>query len=65
MRKPDPKAFHYVAEQTDHVASEFLFFDDGMENIIGARSAGMQAMLVRSVDDVRRSLQSLGVREDW
>jgi FMN phosphatase YigB (HAD superfamily) len=41
--------------------SEFLFFDDSPENVSGAENAKMQAVLVRSVGDVRDALAVLGV----
>lgn len=41
-----------------------LFFDDGSENVTGAREAGMQAVHVTSTDSVRGALARLGVNED-
>jgi FMN phosphatase YigB (HAD superfamily) len=37
-----------------------LFFDDGAENVAGARAAGMQAVHVTSPDSVRDALARLG-----
>ena len=39
-------------------ADRVLFFDDLPANVEGARAAGMQAVLVRSPDDVAQALQS-------
>jgi glucose-1-phosphatase len=64
MRKPDREASLEVAPRAGHRTSEFLFLDDSPENIDGARAAGMQAMLTRSVADVRRALRELGVGDD-
>jgi HAD superfamily hydrolase (TIGR01509 family) len=64
MRKPDREAYLEVATRAGHRTSEFLFLDDSPENIDGARAAGMQAMLTRSVADVRRALRELGVGDD-
>ena len=61
LRKPDPRAFSAVAERTGHLPSEILFFDDSPENVDGAEIATMQAVLVRSVGDVRDALAVLGV----
>jgi HAD superfamily hydrolase (TIGR01509 family) len=63
MRKPDREAYLEVAARTGHRASEFLFFDDSPENVEGARAAGIQAVLTRSIADVRRALRALGVGE--
>jgi HAD superfamily hydrolase (TIGR01509 family) len=64
MRKPDRDAYLEVAARAGHRASEFLFFDDSPENVGGARAAGMQAVLARSVADVRRALRELGIGDD-
>jgi glucose-1-phosphatase len=64
LRKPDPEAFAEVAKQTGFFASECLFFDDTPENIDGARTAGMRAVLVRSIGDVRDALLELGLKFD-
>jgi HAD superfamily hydrolase (TIGR01509 family) len=64
LRKPDPEAFGEVANQTGYMASECLFFDDTPENIDGARTAGMRAVLMRSTSDVRDALLDLGLKFD-
>jgi putative hydrolase of the HAD superfamily len=61
LRKPDPEAFSEVASRTGFNVSEFLFFDDTPENIEGARTAGMHAVLVESSSDVREALLQLGL----
>jgi putative hydrolase of the HAD superfamily len=61
IRKPEPRAFSLIASITERPTSSFLFFDDTAENVIGAKEAGMQALLVRSLDDVRDALGKLGV----
>jgi HAD superfamily hydrolase (TIGR01509 family) len=59
LRKPDPRAFSEVARRTGVPASAFIFFDDTLENVMGARTAGMQAVHVQSTDDVRVALLKL------
>jgi len=61
LRKPDPDAFAAVASRMGLDPSAVLFFDDTLENVDGALSAGMQAVLVTSVDDVRRALRTLEI----
>ncbi len=61
VRKPEPEAFHLVSERMGFEPAEVLFFDDGPENVDGARAAGMQAVLVRSVEDVRLALSRIGL----
>jgi glucose-1-phosphatase len=62
LRKPDPDAFSEVASQTGFRASEFLFFDDTPENVEGAQTAGMHAVLVQSSSDIREALLQLGLK---
>ena len=59
LRKPDPRAFSEVARLAGFPASAFIFFDDTLENVMGARTAGMQGVHVQSTDDVRVALRSL------
>ena len=59
LRKPDPSAFSEIARRTGFQASAFMFFDDTLEHVMGARTAGMQAVHVRSTDDVRFALLEL------
>ncbi len=59
LRKPDPNAFTEIARRTGFPSSAFVFFDDTLENVVGARTAGMQAVHVQSTDDVRVALLGL------
>ncbi|HZZ95302.1 MAG TPA: HAD family phosphatase [Usitatibacter sp.] len=56
-RKPERAAFEHVAREIGLPLEAILFFDDIEENVRGARAAGMQAVLVRGPDDVRRAVQ--------
>ncbi len=59
MRKPEARAFNYIAKDIGHPPSQILFFDDLKENVMGAQSAGFQAVEVRSVEDVKAALSDL------
>jgi len=61
VRKPDPESFRFVAGLMGFQPEEVFFFDDAVENVAGARTAGMQAEVVRSIGDVRRSLSRIGL----
>ena len=63
LRKPELAAFSATANRTGSRLSDFLFFDDTLLNVVEAKRAGMQAVLVRSIEDVRRALASLGVED--
>ncbi|MBV9541810.1 MAG: HAD family phosphatase [Alphaproteobacteria bacterium] len=58
-RKPDREAFDYVAQQMGVAPGRILFFDDALANVEGARAAGLQAVHVRSNDDVMAALRPL------
>jgi glucose-1-phosphatase len=60
LRKPERAAFEHVCQSIGIPPAEVMFFDDSRENVEAARNAGMQAVLVRSPDDVRAALRELG-----
>ena len=60
LRKPERAAFDAIAEAIGIPLSAVLFFDDTLENVEGARDAGLQAVHVRSPSDVKRALVDIG-----
>lgn len=56
-RKPSRESFEHVANAIGVPLASILFFDDTLENVEGARAAGMQAVHVRSPQDVRSALR--------
>ncbi|MES2383091.1 MAG: HAD-IA family hydrolase [Pseudomonadota bacterium] len=60
LRKPERRAFEHIAGAVGLPADALLFFDDLADNVAGARTAGLQAVLVRSPADVRAALAALG-----
>lgn len=64
LRKPDPAAFVAVAERTGFRAPQILFFDDTAENVAGAQTSGMQALLVQATNDIREVLHGLGIETE-
>lgn len=61
LRKPDAAAYDHVVKAIGVPASRILFFDDTAANIDGARAHGLQAVQVRSTDDVAQALAALGI----
>lgn len=59
-RKPERRAFEYVAQAMGVPLNAILFFDDHPDNVEGARAAGLQAVHVRGPVDVRAALQAIG-----
>lgn len=60
MRKPEARAFEFIASEIGVDLPNILFFDDTAENIKGARAVGMQAVHVRNIEDLRSALMGLG-----
>jgi putative hydrolase of the HAD superfamily len=59
MRKPDREAFDHVAKAMGTAPGRILFFDDVLENVEGARAAGLQAVHVRGNADTLAALGPL------
>jgi glucose-1-phosphatase len=55
-RKPQPAAFEHVLRAIGLPAPEVLLFDDLQANVDAALALGLQAVLVRSPQDVRAAL---------
>ena len=61
LRKPDLAAFEAVAKAIDSDPASILFFDDTEENVLGARRAGLDAVLVTNPDDIAEALERRGL----
>jgi glucose-1-phosphatase len=60
LRKPEPLAFAHICQVLQRPPASILFFDDLLLNVEGARAAGLQAVWVRSPQDVQQGLQGIG-----
>jgi putative hydrolase of the HAD superfamily len=58
-RKPDAGAFKAVVADMGMAPQRILFFDDGAENVAGARSCGLQVVHVATAGDVERALAAI------
>jgi HAD superfamily hydrolase (TIGR01509 family) len=58
MRKPEPQAFAAISTAIGVPLDRILFFDDSRENVDGALAVGMQAVQVRSIEDIARAVQN-------
>jgi len=61
VRKPEHAAFTAIAEAIGISSSAILFFDDTLENVKGARAAGLQAIHIKAPTDVKQALVGIGV----
>lgn len=60
FRKPERRAFEHVARSLGVPAATIVFFDDSLQNVEGAREAGLQAVHVRSPGDVAQAMRAIG-----
>ena len=61
LRKPERAAFEAIADATGISLAAMLFFDDTLENVRGARAAGLAAVHVKTPSDVKRELIEIGL----
>jgi putative hydrolase of the HAD superfamily len=60
--KPEPEIFRIALARTGLGAAESLFLDDHPMNVEGARAEGWNAMVVRTLDEIRAALREHGLR---
>ncbi|GAB4468777.1 MAG: hypothetical protein Kow00124_03310 [Anaerolineae bacterium] len=56
--KPDPRAFHAVLDRLHTSAQDAIFIDDFIENVMGARRVGLEAIHFTPGIDLRRELHT-------
>ncbi|MEK6243867.1 MAG: HAD family phosphatase [Pseudomonadota bacterium] len=59
--KPDPEAFEHVLRELDVRADAVWFFDDLLQNVEAARTAGIRALQVRTFAEVEPALRAEGL----
>lgn len=57
-RKPESAAFHAISGEIGVKLENILFFDDSLENIVGAEKVGMQTVHVTSPKDIEIALKT-------
>ena len=60
-RKPAAEAFRIVAENIGLPPTRIAFFDDLLENVEGARTAGMTGFHITALPELRSALRSLNI----
>jgi HAD superfamily hydrolase (TIGR01509 family) len=61
VAKPDPEMFRRALEVLGALPAQVVFIDDLLENVIAARSIGMQAYQFIDADSLNRALAADGV----
>lgn len=64
LMKPDPRIYHLALEHLQADPAEAVFVDDFIENVAGARAAGLHAIQFKSSPQVRRELEDLLVKQE-
>ena len=64
LRKPTGDAYLEVCKRIGVAPGSIVFFDDVLENVRGAREAGLRAHQVNSAADIRGALQHEGISCD-
>lgn len=61
LRKPNHRIYEYVLKRMRVRPSEALFIDDRIENVRGARKAGMKAIWFTNMKELEKELKRYGV----
>ena len=61
IRKPDPKAYHYILNKLNLPPQEVLFIDNKPDNIAAAKSLGMDAILFQNTSQLIGDLKARGI----
>jgi putative hydrolase of the HAD superfamily len=60
-RKPEPEAYEYALQVTQHAPEEALFLDDRRENVAAAARLGLRTLWVQDADRLREELAAEGI----
>ena len=58
-RKPESEAFQIVADSIGVDFHQMVFYDDSIDNIIGAKKVGLNTVHVKSIFDIKESFKDL------
>ncbi|MBQ2394659.1 MAG: HAD family phosphatase [Alistipes sp.] len=59
VQKPDERIYRILLERYNLRPEETVFFDDNIDNVIGAREVGIHAILFRDAEQAERDLNTL------
>jgi len=64
VKKPQLKIYDITASKLSVLPANCVFIDDDPQNIDGAKKAGMNAILFKSVEQIKMELSKLGIIPD-
>lgn len=59
LLKPDREIYDFIAEKYNLVKSECIFIDDNLDNMQGAKDAGMESLLYTGYDETHDKLNEI------
>ncbi len=62
MKKPDPRIYNLILDRYDIDRGKAVFIDDSLKNVEGARAVGLPAIHFTSPDQLRESLEQVGIK---
>ena len=62
FQKPQKEIYEHLLVKMNLSPEEVVFIDDLLENIKGARNVGINAILYKDPEDLKRNLRKLGVK---
>lgn len=62
MRKPQKKFFRFVLKKANIEPCQAVYIEDRIEYVNIARSIGMNAILFKDVNQIKRELKRLGIK---
>ncbi len=60
--KPKKEAYEIVLSKVGVSSTEAIFIDDTLENVEGAKKAGIEAVLYKDTEQLKKDLKKRGVR---
>jgi len=61
--KPEPEIYQLICERHKVVPKSAVFIDDAERNIVGAKAFGIEGILFKSPEQLKRELKTLGVMD--
>jgi FMN phosphatase YigB (HAD superfamily) len=61
LRKPDPQAYVHAANSLNVLPEQCIFIDDRQVNVTSAKEVGMDSILMRGANELRRELSERGL----
>lgn len=61
IRKPDPKSYHLILDKLNLPPEAVIFIDNKAQNVVAAKSIGMDGILFENPDQLNKALKERGI----